>query len=110
MNNFKHVECNSYIKVYLEPVKASKQQTELARGNRNPTYNSVHTFKNVSKEDLSKYAVRLKVCNKIGSAVSLYNKKSTIGEIILPLADLNLESVEEYRAWHDLDDVAESQV
>lgn len=104
-------ECNAYVKVYLEPGKAVKQQTDVIRSSKNPTFqNSPLTFKNLSKADLKHKSIRLRVCNKMGSGMSLYAKRITIGEVVLPLNQLGLENGDEVRMWKGLEDTCEFQV
>ena len=104
----KDIDCNSYIKVYLESADggkaSSKSQTEVIRGNKNPVYNRLIILKDIAVEDLKNKSLRLRVCNKVGSGMSIMNRQNlTIGEVILRLNDLNLQLEEEVRMWRDLE-------
>ena len=104
----KDIDCNSYIKVYLELAgggkASSRSQTEVIRGNKNPVYNRLIILKDIAVEDLKNKSLRLRVCNKVGSGMSIMNRQNlTIGEVILRLNDLNLQLEEEVRMWRDLE-------
>ena len=71
----KDIDCNSYIKVYLESAgggkASSRSQTEVIRGNKNPVYNRLIILKDIAVEDLKNKSLRLRVCNKVGSGMSI---------------------------------------
>lgn len=104
MSQLKDTECNAYVKVYVEPGKTVKQQTKIVRGSKNPVFDNTLTFKNICMDDLRNRSIRLAVFNKVGSGVSLLNKRSFIGEVVLPLRDLGLKYGRECVQWEDLVD------
>jgi len=110
MSDSTNTDCNPYVKVSLEPGKSQKQQSEVFRGKKNPQFETDFVFKNVTRDDLKKKSIRFKVCNKVGSAVSLYSKKHVMAEVMLSLNQLGLEFGEEVRLWKDLESVSDAQV
>lgn len=113
MKGSKDIDCNSYVKVYLESSgkTPSRHQTDIVRGNTNPAYNSFIILKNMTLEDLETKSIRLRVCNKVGSGMNIMTpRNNTLGEVLISLHHLNLQLGEEVRMWRDLERASINQV
>ncbi|XP_067930423.1 synaptotagmin-7-like isoform X2 [Watersipora subatra] len=103
------IECNSYVKVSLEPGKALKHQTKIVRSRQNPVFDQSFTFSDVSKSDLMTKTLKFRVCNKLGSGVPLYSKRAVIGEALISLNQLELQKSQEHVSWLELEDISDAQ-
>ncbi|XP_064627038.1 synaptotagmin-7-like isoform X3 [Lineus longissimus] len=84
-----------YVKVMLLPDKKHKMQTKMKRKTLNPRWNEIFLFEGFPYEKLKVRVLYLEVLD-----FDRFSRDDPIGEIALPLADVDL--TEEQGFWRDL--------
>ncbi|XP_013399488.1 synaptotagmin-7 [Lingula anatina] len=87
---------NTFAKLYLCPGKLQKQTSKVVKRTRDPEYNEVFYFKDLSLEELQEKSLKIKFYNKTHNLRRL----EYIGDLELDLSTVNLQ--EETRMWMDL--------
>ncbi|KAK3600563.1 hypothetical protein CHS0354_003500 [Potamilus streckersoni] len=88
---------NSFATLYLMPAKLQKQSGIVVKRTKNPNFNQVFYFHQLTLDQLHNMALRIKLFNK------RHNLKLAefIGDVIIPLESYDL--LQESRMWKDLE-------
>ena len=77
-------QSNPYVKIYLSPDEANSQQSKVITKSQNPCFNETFKF-DVTISEVQKKTLVIKVKD-----FDKYSRHTVIGQILLPLADVNI--------------------